>query len=82
MKVHVEVECSPEEARQFLGLPDVSRANDIYIDAMSKAMQGGSFDQLQDIAKQIAPMGEFGFKFFQKILESSAQMAAPKKTGN
>ncbi len=23
MKVHVEVECTPEEARTFLGLPDV-----------------------------------------------------------
>lgn len=23
MKVHVEVECTPDEARQFFGLPDV-----------------------------------------------------------
>ncbi len=32
MKVNVEVECSPEEARRFLGLPDVTRANDVYVD--------------------------------------------------
>jgi hypothetical protein len=40
MKVQVEIDCTPEEARRFLGLPDVSKANDVYIDAIAKAMQG------------------------------------------
>lgn len=91
MKVNVEVECSPEEARRFLGLPDVTRANDVYVDALTNAMQGaGSFDQLQELTKQIAPMGEFGLKVFQKFLESGVAMAMsgagpssskPKKDG-
>lgn len=76
MKVHVEVECSPEEARRFLGLPDVTKANEVYVDALTSAMQGaGSFDQLQELTKQIAPMGEFGLKMFQKFLESGVAMA-------
>ena len=76
MKVNVEVECSPEEARRFLGLPDVTKANDVYVDAIASAMQGvGNFDQLNDMAKQIAPMGQFGLKMFQQILESGAQFA-------
>lgn len=76
MKVNVEVECSPEEARRFLGLPDVTRANDVYVDALTNAMQGaGSFDQLQELTKQIAPMGEFGLKVFQQFLESGVAMA-------
>jgi hypothetical protein len=88
MKVNVEVECSPEEARRFLGLPDVTKANDVYVDALTQAMQGvGNFDQLQDVAKQVAPMGQIGLKLFQQILESGAAMArsggaastAPKK---
>lgn len=84
MKVNVEVECSPEEARRFLGLPDVTRANDVYVDAITKAMQGvGSVDQMQDMAKQMAPMGQFGIKLFQQLLESGAAMAmsnnSPKK---
>jgi hypothetical protein len=80
MKVNVEVECSPEEARRFLGLPDVTRANDVYVDAMTKAMQGGSVDQLQDMVKQMAPMGQFGLKLFQQMMESGATMA--KNGGN
>ena len=48
MKIHVEIDCTPEEARTFLGLPDVGKANQFYVDAISKAMKGaGSVDQLQ-----------------------------------
>jgi hypothetical protein len=75
MKVNVEVECSPEEARRFLGLPDVTRANEAYVDAMMNAAQGGSIDQLQDMVKQMAPMGQFGLKLFQQMMESGATMA-------
>lgn len=76
MKVNVEVECSPEEARRFLGLPDVTKANEAYVDALTNAVQGvGSFDQLNELAKQIAPMGQFGLKLFQQFFESGAQMA-------
>lgn len=86
MKVNVEVECSPEEARRFLGLPDVTRANDVYVDALTKAMQGvGSVDQMQDMAKQMAPMGQFGLKLFQQLMEGGAAMAmsnSPTKKGS
>lgn len=75
MKVNVEVECSPEEARRFLGLPDVTRANEVYVDALTKAMQGvGSVDQLQDMVKQMTPMGQFGMKLFQQFMEGGAAM--------
>ena len=37
MKVNVEIDCSPEEARRFLGLPDVAKANDVYVEAVAKA---------------------------------------------
>lgn len=75
MKVNVEIDCTPEEARRFLGLPDVSKANEIYVDAMAKAMQGvGNLDQLQEYAKQLAPMGQMGMKLFQQFLEGSAAM--------
>lgn len=78
MKVNVEIDCTPEEARRFLGLPDVSKANDVYVDAVAKAMKGvGSIDQLQAMAKQVAPMGEFGLKLFQQFMD--AGVSAKKK---
>ena len=75
MKVNVEIDCTPEEARRFLGLPDVSKANDVYVDAVAKAMQGvGNLDQLQDYAKQLAPMGQVGLKMFQQLFEQGSAM--------
>lgn len=83
MKVTMEVDCTPEEARRFLGLPDVTKANEIYVDALAKAMQGGGgFEQMQEVLKQVAPMGQFGLKLFQQFLESGTAMAtggSPKK---
>ncbi|PNU01737.1 DUF6489 family protein [Novosphingobium guangzhouense] len=76
MKVNVEVECSPEEARRFLGLPDVTRANEAYVDALTNAMQGTTnFDQLNELTKQVAPMGQMGLKLFQQFLENGVAMA-------
>lgn len=73
MKVNVEIDCTPEEARRFLGLPDVSKANEAYVEATLKAMQGaGGFEQLQEYARQLAPMGEMGMKLFEQFLSSGA----------
>ena len=72
MKINVEIDCSPEEARRFMGLPDVEKANAVYVDAFAKAMQGaGNTEQLQEYAKQLAPMGQMGLKMFQNFMEGA-----------
>lgn len=79
MKANIEIECTPEEARTFLGLPDVSKANDLYVDTVTKAMKGVSNpEQLQQLAKQLAPVGQIGFKLFQNFVEGATTAA----TGN
>lgn len=80
MKVHVEIDCTPEEARTFMGLPDVGKANDVYVDMMSKAMKGVSNpDQLQEYARNLAPMGQMGLKMFQSFVEGAASRANETK---
>ncbi|GMN02486.1 DUF6489 family protein [Erythrobacter sp. MTPC3] len=70
MKINVEVDCTPEEARTLMGLPDVTEANSIYVENISKAMQGVSNpDQLQQYAQALAPMGQMGLKLFQSFVE-------------
>jgi hypothetical protein len=39
MKFNVTVECSPEEARRFIGLPDVTPLNEALVAEMSKRME-------------------------------------------
>jgi hypothetical protein len=82
MKVHVEIECTPEEARRFMGLPDVDKANKVYVDAVAKAMSGVSnTEQLQEYAKNLAPMGQFGLKMFQNFMESGNAFTGDGKNG-
>lgn len=72
MKMTIEVDCTPEEARRFMGLPDVEQANSAYVDAMTSAMTGASTtEQLERYARQLAPMGQFGLKLFQDFMESA-----------
>ncbi len=39
MKFTVNVECSPEEARRFMGLPDVTPINEALVGEMTTRMQ-------------------------------------------
>ena len=80
MKVNIEIDCTPAEARAFMGLPDVTKANEAYVDAAMKSMQNlGSVEQLEAFAKQLAPMGQMGMKLFQQVMEGGAAFASPKK---
>lgn len=80
MKITIEVDCTPEEARSFMGLPDVSAANSVYVDNITKAMQGVSNpDQLQQYAQALAPMGQVGLKLFQSFVESGMKAASGAK---
>ena len=79
MKVNIEMDMTPEEARAFMGLPDVEKANAVYVDAFAKAMQGaGNTEQLQEYARQLAPMGQMGLKMFQNFMEGARKASDGK----
>jgi len=76
MKMTIEIDCTPEEARRFMGLPDVEQANAAYVEAMASAMKGvSSGDQLERYARQLAPMGQFGLKLFQDFMDGAIPQA-------
>ena len=83
MKINIEIECSPEEARSFMGLPDVSAANNIYVENITKAMRGVSNpEQLQQYAAALAPMGQVGLKLFQSFVEGGMKAASGSKSSD
>ena len=82
MKVNIEIDCTAEEARRFMGLPDVDKANEVYVDTIAKAMKGVSnIGELDQYAKQLAPMGQFGLKVFQSFMEGAAKTSANANAG-
>jgi len=38
MKIEIDVECTPEEARRFLGLPDVAPMQEVLVDELRRRM--------------------------------------------
>ena len=70
MKVTVDVDCTPEEARRFLGLPDLSPVHEAYVAKMQKAMsEGVTPEAVADLAKSWGPMSEAGMAMWKGMLE-------------
>lgn len=74
MKINVEIDCTPEEARAAIGLPDLTPLHDRYVSMMTEAMEGrASPEMLEAVMKSWAPMGEAGLNFWRRMFESSTK---------
>jgi len=70
MKISVDVDCTPEEARSFLGLPDVTPIHDQYVKTMLETMDGSnSIEQMEKMFRSLSPMGDASMKLFQQMME-------------
>jgi hypothetical protein len=49
MKVSIDIDCTPEEARRFLGLPDVTPVNEPFVEELTK--RAGEMAQETDAGK-------------------------------
>jgi hypothetical protein len=78
MKVHIELDMTPEEARGLMGLPDVAPLQKQMLDEMksrmSRAMEAGDMESL--MRAWTPPGGHEAFEQFQKFLWDSAKTMA------
>lgn len=74
MKINVEVDCTPEEARRAVGLPDLTPIHEKYVEAMMGAMDGNVMkpEMLESMMKNWMPMGDAGITFWRKMFESAS----------
>jgi len=72
MKINVEVECTPEEARRVMGLPDFTPVHDKYIEMLTSSMDGNvSNEMVENMMRSWAPVGDAGMSFWRKMFETS-----------
>ena len=78
MKVTIEVDCTPEEARRMMGLPDLTPLHDSYLKKMQDAVDGGTVapEMLGNLVKSWAPVGDVGVEFWRKLLANGAKPGA------
>ncbi len=71
MKVNVEVECTPEEARRAVGLPDLSPVHDRYVAMMLDSMDGSvKPEMIETMMKNWAPMGDAGLSMWRRLFDA------------
>jgi len=70
MKVTVDVDCTPEEARRFLGLPDLSLVHEAYVAKMKSAVTDGPTPEMfGDMMKAWGPMNDAGMNMWKQMLD-------------
>jgi hypothetical protein len=77
MKVTVEVDCTPVEARAFLGLPDVTALNEHIVAEMQRRMsENMSAMQPDELMKSWASFGVQAQEQFRSLVGAALGAAA------
>lgn len=76
MKINVEVDCTPEEARAFLGLPDLRPMQDKVLAEMEERMSASlrAVDPQEIMKLWLTP----NLKGFEQVVEAMTGMSRPK----
>jgi len=76
MKMHIEIDMTPDEARKFFGLPDVTKLQDKMLAEMEKRMKAAvDVNDPEAMLKAWMPLGGQGFEQFQRFMFDSARRA-------
>ncbi len=83
MKITIDVDCTPEEARAFLGLPDVAPMQAAVMEELGKRMHKGleAMDP-ETLMKTWMPLGLQGLEQAQKMFWSQMGKAAGGAKGS
>jgi hypothetical protein len=72
MKVTIDIDCTPEEARRFLGLPDLTPVHEVFVDKMKSALsEGPSPEAFAEMVKAWGPMSEAGMNLWRQMLDGA-----------
>jgi len=73
MKLNVEIDCTPAEARAFLGLPDVSGLNDHLVEEMKKRLDANiAMVAPEELMKNWMAFGGQASEQFMKLMAAAS----------
>ncbi|MCV0414525.1 MAG: hypothetical protein DI552_04025 [Brevundimonas sp.] len=74
MKINVEIDCSPAEARAFLGLPDVTPLNDALVAEMQARMKANvAAMQPEELMKAWTSFGLQAQDQFRRMMDAAVK---------
>lgn len=72
MKITIEVDCTPAEARAYMGLPDVEPLQaEVMGEVQRRVMQALSMTDPQQLLKNWVPWGAQGMETFQNFMRAA-----------
>jgi len=75
MKIKLDIDCTPQEARQFLGLPDVAPMQDALLQDVQDRLQANlSAMDPETLVKTWMPLGLQGLEQLQRMMWSQMGM--------
>ena len=78
MKVNVEIECTPEEARRLMGLPDFSPVHERYVAKLAEMTDGGVRPEaIEALLKSWSPLGETGMGLWRALIDAGKRKEQP-----
>jgi hypothetical protein len=79
MKVTINIDCTPEEARRFMGLPDLTPVHDVYVDKMRSAVSDAMTPELfAETVRQWGPMSEAGLDVWRQMIGQMGSLGGAK----
>jgi hypothetical protein len=82
MKVRLEVDCTPQEARSFLGLPDVVGLNEHMVQEMKRRMDANmAMVSPEELMRNWMTFGGQATEQFRKLMTAAAVGAQGLKPG-
>jgi len=82
MKVKLEVDCTPAEARTFLGLPDVEALNKHVVEEMKSRIDSGmAMAAPEELMKTWMSFGGQATEQFRKLMTSAIAMGTTNRPG-
>ncbi len=70
MKITIDVELSPKEARELVGWPDLSSLHESTLQQLQAQVQGGDPDAISALFKHYFEGGQTALNLYSKLVES------------
>jgi len=79
MNISVNIDCTPEEARRLMGLPDMAAIHELYMDKLKDAMTKGiTPDMVENMVRTWTPMSEVGMNAWRQMMDQMTGSTSPK----
>jgi Family of unknown function (DUF6489) len=79
MKFNIEVDCTPEEVRRLVGLPDLTEVHDAYLAQVKDVMKKGvTPDMVEGMVRNWVPLGGAGVDMMKDLLGAFTSGTANK----